>query len=63
MSIVSIGFLVLVVVSFGGFAISLFAVYLYTEAWKEVPSAPAANPLIQASQAAVAVVESLPRAA
>ncbi len=63
MSIANIAFLVLVVASFGGFAVSLLAVYLYTEAWKEVPTAPAQNPSTQASHADTAEVESLLRAA
>jgi hypothetical protein len=38
MSIANIAFLTLVVVVFGGLAISLLGVYIYTEAWKETPS-------------------------
>ncbi len=63
MSIASIAFLVLVVASFGGFAVSLLAVYLYSEAWKEDPTAPAEKPLSLAPQTDMADAETLLRAA
>ena len=63
MSIASIAFFILVVGSFGGLAVSLFAVYLYTQGWKETPSAPAKDSLTQASHPDTVDAESLPRAA